>query len=122
VFDICADPILVVGDLNANTFEEIRGILQAGSSKAFSDKLLVLDYRPLASDGAGNIPVFGEFFTRGLLSLSPEWQAGFESLISNRAELQSPSGHGAKRRARRAWIPPFPRSAFDSRQIWSMFP
>lgn len=68
------DPILVVGDLNINTFTEIKGLIEHGGSSVFADTLLILDYSPVAADGAGNIPVFGEYFTRALLSLSPDWK------------------------------------------------
>ena len=69
------EPTMVIGDLNEATFADVAGLMDTDADrKRMASEMLKIDYRPLAPNGAGNIPIFGEFFTRGLLSLPPNVQ------------------------------------------------
>jgi hypothetical protein len=65
-------PMLVIGDIDETTFDDIERYFQGhAESLQRPSTLRKLDYRPLAHGGAGHVPAFGEFLTRGLLLLSP---------------------------------------------------
>jgi hypothetical protein len=85
-------PMLVVGDIDETTIKDIFGLLRKeGDEGAVSDRILQIDYKPLALGGAGNVPLYAEFFTRGLLALPPApnkdgaqpWQAARTYLIDS---------------------------------------
>lgn len=65
------EPMMVVGDINEQMLAEVVDVL-GSEEKSIGRKVLKIDYRPLAVGGAGNVPLFAEFFTRGLLSLPPK--------------------------------------------------
>ena len=67
------EPVMVIGDVNEATFAEVDGLLgNSPSVQQVLDSIMKIDYRPLARGGCGNIPIFGEFLTRGLLCLPPD--------------------------------------------------
>ncbi len=64
------DPMLLVGDVDGAIFREIDGYLKkANVPESRIDHILKLSYKPLAEGGAGHVPIFADFLTRGLLLL-----------------------------------------------------
>lgn len=66
------EPIMLVGDIDETTYEDIDGLLnEPGEGPGVADRILRFGYRPLAVGGAGHVPLFAEYLTRGLLYLPP---------------------------------------------------
>lgn len=65
------NPMLVVGDIDETTFEDLDKILAPEKERKGLSGFRKLHYKPLAHGGAGHVPAFGEFLTRGLMLLSP---------------------------------------------------
>ncbi|MCH7920123.1 MAG: hypothetical protein IIC50_19310 [Planctomycetes bacterium] len=63
-------PIMLIGDIDETTFEDVDGLLrQGGVSDAIRKEILKLRYHPLAEGGVGHVPIFAEFISRGLFLL-----------------------------------------------------
>lgn len=64
------EPILVIGDIDETAFADVDGMLNTGGvSDETKERLFRLTYHPLATGGAGHVPLFAEFLTRSLLLL-----------------------------------------------------
>lgn len=64
------EPQMLVGDIDETAFQDVDGLLKKGGvPEEISQRLLKLNYNPLAEGGVGHVPMFAEFITRGLLLL-----------------------------------------------------
>ncbi len=64
------EPLMLVGDIDETAFQDVDGLLKKGGvPEEISQRLLRLNYNPLAEGGVGHVPLFAEFITRGLLLL-----------------------------------------------------
>lgn len=80
---ISIEPMMVVGDIDESTFSDIDELLKS-SPGGISERVMVIDYDPLARGGVGHVPIFAEFLTRCLLSAPPAKKE--KSLTSNRED------------------------------------
>lgn len=71
------EPIMLVGDIDETTYDDIEGLLtERGEDAKMTDRILKFNYKPLAVGGAGHVPLFAEFLTQGLLLLPPINESG----------------------------------------------
>ena len=62
------EPLMLVGDIDETAFQDVDGLLKKGGvPEEICQRLLKLNYHPLAEGGVGHVPLFAEFITRGLL-------------------------------------------------------
>jgi len=73
------EPLMVVGDLDPSTLDEIRGLISISKEgqlheerDGFFRRILKINYDPLSVSGAGHLPIVAQFMTRCLLALPPK--------------------------------------------------
>jgi hypothetical protein len=77
------EPLMMVGDLDPTTLEEIRGLIAISKDgqidedrDGFFRRILKIGYDPLSVSGAGHLPIVGQFITRCLLALPSKVNGG----------------------------------------------
>ena len=61
-------PIMLVGDIDETSFNDIDGLLDKGGVEAeVKTNYLRLNYQPIAEGGVGHVPIFAEFISKALL-------------------------------------------------------
>jgi hypothetical protein len=68
---LAIEPVMVVGDIDETTFSDVKGFLQESSGE-LAQRILRIDYQPLAVGGAGNVPCLPNSLHEGCCHFLPE--------------------------------------------------
>ena len=84
-------PIMLIGDIDETAFQDVDGLLEHGGvTDEVKTRLIQLNYKPIAEGGAGHVPLFSEFLTKGILLLphqsenkESDWREAKKFLTNN---------------------------------------